>query len=93
MTKKRLRVYYSGTVQGVGFRFTIERVAAQLYLAGWVRNLPDGRVEAICEGEESKLNEFLDRVKNSALKHYIREVDASWSEVTGEFSDFEIKFW
>ena len=91
--KKRLHVYYSGTVQGVGFRFTAERIASQLGLTVWVKNLPDGRVEAVCEGEEDMLNEFLDKVKNGPLRHYIRRADTAWSEASGEFGSFEIKFW
>ena len=93
MAKKRVRVYYSGSVQGVGFRFTAERVANQLDLVGWVKNLVDGGVEVVCEGEESKLREFLDKIKNGPLKHYIRNADVSWSEATEEFKAFEIRFW
>ena len=50
--KKRIHVYYEGRVQGVGFRFTSEYVAQQLKLTGWVKNLPDGRVELVAEGKE-----------------------------------------
>ena len=80
-------------VQGVGFRFTAERVASRLALTGWAKNLADGRVEVVCEGEEAHILEFLERIKNSALKSYIQGASVNWSEATGEFSGFEIKFW
>ena len=93
MVKKRLHVYYSGMVQGVGFRFTAERLANHLGLSGWVKNLRDGRVELVCEGEESKLSELLNKIKNGPLKSYISEQDVEWGRATDEFSAFEIGFW
>ena len=83
----------TGIVQGVGFRFTAESIASQLGLTGWVKNLSDGRVEAICEGDEEKLNEFLGKVKNSALKHYIRNIELEWLEASSEFKSFGLRFW
>lgn len=91
MKDKRIHAYYSGYVQGVGFRYTVERVAASLSLAGWVKNLDDGRVEAICEGKEFTLKEFLKKI-NEALKHCIKDVDLEWSAATGEFKNFDIRF-
>lgn len=93
MTKKRMHVYYSGRVQGVGFRFTAEMLARELGLVGWVKNIADGRVEVVCEGEEAKLNEFLKRIRNSALKDYISNVNVDWSDATNEFTIFDIRFW
>ena len=88
---KRLHAYYSGSVQGVGFRFTAERVAASLGLTGWVRNLRDGRVEIICEGKESALKDFQDKI-GSVFKDYIRHCDIEWDEARGQFSGFDIRF-
>lgn len=93
MVKKRVHVYYSGMVHGVGFRFTAEHIAHQLGVSGWVKNLPDGRVELLSEGEEKALKEFLGKIRNGPLKDYIQDVDISWSEPTGEFKDFDIRFW
>lgn len=93
MTKKRIHVYYSGRVQGVGFRFTAEMLARELELVGWVKNVADGRVEVVCEGEEVKLNEFLKRIRSGALKDYIDNVNVDWSEATDEFAVFDIRFW
>ncbi len=91
MAKKQLHVFWSGNVQGVGFRFTVERVALNLGLKGWVKNVPDRRVEAVCEGEEGILKNFLDKV-NSEMNYYIRNVDTDWLAPTDEFSDFQIRF-
>ena len=88
---KRLHIYYSGSVQGVGFRFAAERTAATLGLTGWVKNLRDGRVEVACEGKESSLKEFLQKM-NNMFEEYIRDRDVEWSEATGEFKEFEIRF-
>ena len=49
---KLIHIYYSGTVQGIGFRYTVERLTSELGICGWVRNLPDGRVEMEAEGTE-----------------------------------------
>ena len=53
------RVYYSGRVQGVGFRYTAERMAAGFTVAGYVRNLPNGSVELVAEGESDQVEAFL----------------------------------
>jgi len=57
---KRLHIYFSGRVQGVGFRYTTRQLARGLDLRGWVRNLPDGRVEMLAEGPEADINALLD---------------------------------
>jgi len=90
--KKRLHVYYSGTVQGVGFRFTAERIAVNLGLNGLVGNLFDGGVEVVCEGDESRLIDFLNKMKNGSMKQYITGTQVTWQEATGEFEDFTIRF-
>jgi len=89
--KKRLHAYYSGSVQGVGFRFTAERSAASLGLSGWVKNLHDGRVEVVCEGGEFELKEFLRKI-GDVFKEYIMGTDIDWSAATGEFDEFDIRF-
>ena len=90
--KKQLHVYYSGTVQGVGFRFTAERVALDLGLSGWVKNLFDGKVEVVAEAEEAELVDFLNKMKNGPMKRYIKSAEATWQEASGEFKDFTIRF-
>lgn len=88
---KRLHAYYSGSVQGVGFRFTAERTAYSLDLTGWARNLADGRVEVVCEGKEPALKDFLLKIED-VFRDYIRDCDVEWASATGEFSGFDIRF-
>ena len=66
--KKRIHVYYSGRVQGVGFRFITEDLAGNFGVTGWVKNLADSRVELVAEAEESVLKDFL-----SGIRKYFRE--------------------
>ncbi|MFH1858118.1 MAG: acylphosphatase [Candidatus Omnitrophota bacterium] len=89
---KRIHVFYSGRVQGVGFRFTAEHIALSLQLVGWVKNLTDGRVEVVAEGEETKLVHFLEKMKNGPMKPYIRGVEVDWQAAKGEFDDFGVCF-
>ena len=90
--KRRLHVYWSGRVQGVGFRYTAETAALELKLTGWVWNLADGRVEAVCEGPEKMLKSFLEKVAEGPMQPHIRQTQAEWGEATGEFKDFTIRF-
>lgn len=89
---KRLHVWWDGRVQGVGFRYTAETAAQALKLRGWVRNLPDGRVEAVCEGAEDRLTQFLEAIKTGPMAPHIRRVRAQWEDPTREFRDFQIRF-
>ena len=89
---KRLHVSWSGRVQGVGFRYTAESAALALKLVGWVRNLPDGRVEAVCEGPESRLRAFLEKVRTGPMAQYIQRVQTTWEEATREFRGFQVRF-
>ncbi len=89
---KRLHIYYSGSVQGVGFRYTAERIATNLGLTGWVKNLENGRVEVLCEGKEPVLNEFVKKI-DDIFKSYIRDADITWGEASGEFDNFDIHFY
>lgn len=91
MVKKRLHAFYSGSVQGVGFRYTAERTAGSLGLTGWVKNLSDGRVEVIAEGERALLENFLQKI-SSIFKDYILNTDIEWSDPTGEFTFFDVRF-
>lgn len=90
--KRRVHVYYSGRVQGVGFRMTAEEVAREFGVVGWVKNLRDGRVELIAEAEEAVVEQFLRTLRNSSMKNFIQKVDVSWSDATDTFDDFEIRY-
>ena len=88
----RVHVFYVGRVQGVGFRYTAEKLALDLKLTGWVKNLPDGRVELVCEGPKKKIEELLSAIKNSALTRYIQAIECAWEESKNEFKDFTVEF-
>ncbi len=90
MERKRLRIYYSGSVQGVGFRFTVKWLARGFEVTGTVRNLSDGRVELVVEGQKSELDEFRQAIRLSELGHFIRSEEIQWLEPKNEFHDFEI---
>lgn len=68
------QVFYEGRVQGVGFRFTVKQIARGFDVAGWVRNLPDGRVELQCSGESGEVEAFLEDISESELKSHIKSV-------------------
>lgn len=82
--------HYSGHVQGVGFRFTAQRIAQRHAVAGYVRNLPDGRVEIVVEGEESAVERFLGEVA-AEMSGNIRDVQMLSSPATNHFTAFEIR--
>jgi acylphosphatase len=85
-----MHIFYSGHVQGVGFRFTVRTVAAGYEVSGVVRNLPDGRVELVAEGDRNELEAFRAAIPDAGLAACIRREDAQWSEARGEFRGFEI---
>ena len=90
--KKRAHAYYSGRVQGVGFRLTVEEAARITGVHGWVKNLRDGRVELVAEADESKVKRFLEDVRTGPMKNFITDVNVSWSPASDVFKDFETRF-
>lgn len=86
----RRTIYFSGQVQGVGFRYTTDHIARDFQITGYVRNLPDGRVEVVAEGEAKELDQFTARIENVMNRH-IREAKSSDSPATGEFARFGIE--
>ncbi len=85
----RRTMHFSGNVQGVGFRYTAANLASRVRVAGYVRNLPDGRVELVAEGTEIELDRLESEIQK-AMKQYIRDVACSDSSATGEFKSFRI---
>ncbi|RCK74142.1 MAG: Acylphosphate phosphohydrolase [Anaerolineae bacterium] len=90
-TQKRLHAIVEGTVQGVGFRMFVARLAADYRLTGWVRNTWDGKVEVVAEGEEGKLNQLLVNLKVGPRAAYVTNVQVHWLPASGEFQDFRIR--
>ncbi len=87
----RVHVVFNGMVQGVGFRYTAERIALRLGITGWVKNLADGAVEMVAESEKAKLEDLLAEI-NRYFDRYIENSDIKWLKATGEFKGFNIKF-
>ena len=85
-----MNIFYSGSVQGVGFRYTTKSVAAGFEVTGTVRNLPDGRVELIAEGARSELEAFRDAIRGAGLAGFIRDENVTWSEAQNDLHGFEI---
>jgi len=90
MKRSRMHIFYSGSVQGVGFRYTVKTVAAGFEIVGIVRNLIDGRVELAAEGSREELEAFRTAIREAGLDHFIRNEDIKWSEATSEYRGFEI---
>ena len=96
--KKQLHLFYSGKVQGIGFRYTVIDIANQQKVCGWVKNLNDSRVEIVAEAESDRLNNFL-KVVSEHFSRYISDINIEWlpaclpaGRQSGEFRDFQIKF-
>jgi acylphosphatase len=83
------RVLYAGNVQGVGFRYTARRLAGGFPITGFVRNLPDGRVELVAEGSPTELDRFLQAIA-AAMQGNIRSSDVEKSVATGQYTSFEV---
>jgi len=91
--KKRVHAFYSGRVQGVGFRMTAEDTARELGVAGWVKNLRDGRVEVVAEAEEAALERFLEEIRTGSMKNFIQQAEISWSNASDTFDEFVIRYY
>lgn len=83
-------VYYAGSVQGVGFRYTVRALAVGFRVTGFVRNLPDGRVHLVVEGVADEVDAFLDAIK-AEMASYIAKVQETDRPATGRFPSFEIR--
>jgi acylphosphatase len=93
MPEKRAHVYVSGRVQGVFFRSYTKQMADREGLTGWVRNLPDGRVEAVFEGDAASVDRAVDWCRNegSPMGHVDR-AEVSEERPTGEFREFSVRY-
>jgi acylphosphatase len=89
---KRFHVYVSGHVQGVFFRANTWKKARSLGLTGWVRNLPDGRVEAVFEGEHHSVAAMREWCRTGTPPARVDHLEAEEEELTGEFTDFRIVY-
>ncbi len=88
---QRREVHYGGWVQGVGFRYTAQRIVRQYDVTGFVRNLPDGRVQLVAEGLVAELDRCLGHLART-MADYIESADVRTHAATGEFTGFDIRF-
>ncbi len=86
----RRHIHYSGRVQGVGFRYTVKNLAMRFNVGGYVRNLPDGRVELVLEGPAEEIDQMAQAVADR-MDGYIRSTQVSTPPATGEFAYFQIQ--
>ncbi len=88
--RRRMLVFFSGRVQGVGFRYTVKTVATGFEITGTIKNLPDGRVELIAEGSHAELDAFRAALHDAGLAGFIRDEQVIWADAKNEFKGFEI---
>lgn len=91
-SQKRVHVYISGRVQGVGFRWNTVHLAQRLELTGWVRNLWDGRVEAVFEGPAEAVDQAVRWCHHGERPARVEKVNVTPEKPTGEFKRFQVKF-
>lgn len=89
-TRQQRELCYSGNVQGVGFRYTVRSLASRFLVTGFVRNLSDGRVQLVVEGDAAEIGAFLDAVKQE-MDHYIDNIQEATRPATGRFPSFDIR--
>ncbi len=89
---KRARIIVKGFVQGVFYRVSVRKVALDLGLKGFVRNLSDGNVEVVAEGDEEKINELIEFCKEGPSGAKVEGVDVTSEKPKNEFKDFEIGY-
>jgi acylphosphatase len=88
----RAHIFVSGYVQGVFYRSTAKRIAERLGIKGWVKNLTDGRVEAVFEGPKEDVLEMIEWCKKGPLDADVESVELSWEKNGEGFVDFEILY-
>jgi len=84
-------IYYSGRVQGVGFRYTTQRIASHLGVTGFVKNLSDGRVRVVAEGRPEMLDR-LERQLEAEMSYYLSGREEMTRTSTGEFHEFQVRY-
>lgn len=90
--KKQVHVIVKGRVQGVCFRMETQRAAQGLNLTGWVRNCPDGSVEAMFEGDKSDLDQMIQWCRQGPPASSVNQVETDWLDTVSGFTGFNIRF-
>lgn len=92
MAKIRAHIFVSGRVQGVFFRLETQHEARRRNVDGWVRNLPDGRVEAVFEGERDDVERLVEFSRRGPSGAKVTRVEVQWERYTGEFRGFRMRY-
>ncbi|MCD6240005.1 acylphosphatase [Candidatus Bathyarchaeota archaeon] len=92
MAKVRAHVFVSGRVQGVFFRYETRQHARRVGVTGWIRNLPDGRVEAVFEGEKEAVDYMIEFCRRGPPAARVEKVEVIWEPYKGEFDSFTIRY-
>lgn len=92
MKKGRVHLIIHGLVQGVFYRASTRETALRLGLKGWVRNLPDGKVEAVFEGPADQLQKAIEWCREGPPGARVTKIDEKWDDCPGEFSSFDIRY-
>lgn len=87
---KCAHIFVEGSVQGVGFRYFVKKVAEEYLVTGWVRNLHDDRVEILAQGEESQLNKFIALVRVGPGSAFVSQLDINWLNPDVHINRFSI---
>ncbi|MEW6110225.1 MAG: acylphosphatase [Nitrospirota bacterium] len=92
MKTARAHLFIDGRVQGVFYRAFTREVAMRLGLNGWVKNLYDGRVEAVFEGDRDLVETAINECRKGPPGAYVSDIDLKWEESSGEYKGFEVKY-
>ena len=92
MNTARAHLFIEGRVQGVFYRAFTRNLASKLGLNGWVRNLYDGRVEALFEGNRELIEQAIQECRRGPSGSSVRNIDVRWEESSGEYKGFEIRY-
>ena len=92
MSNQRIRIFVTGKVQGVFFRQSLKVMAKKNDIFGWVKNLKDGRVEAILEGDEEQLGRLLEWAHRGPANARVQDVEICNEKFTNEFSKFDVLY-
>jgi len=92
LAKVRAHIFVSGRVQGVFFRSETQHEANKRNVSGWVRNLPDGRVEGVFEGERDEVERLIEFCRRGSPGARVTRVEVRWERYTGEFRGFRVRY-
>ena len=92
MSKQRIRIFVTGKVQGVFFRQALKVMAKKNSVSGWVKNLKDGRVEAVLEGEDEKVSRLIEWSHGGPANARVEDVEIINEKFKGEFTKFDVLY-